>query len=114
VEGTGYTVASEPFEVTAASLDATTSTNGDVVDLDVAYLAPGGFRLLDLQVDSNGRVPLRSETLAAEVRLGNGDSEMLSVALTDGLGQLTLPSGGSPIQDVVLTDRFGNTTTFVP
>lgn len=113
IEGTGYSLTSEPFEVVPATLDVAATRNGDVVDLDVAYLSPQGFRLLDLEARSNRRVPLRVGPLSAEVRRDDDSTEAIEVTIADGLGQLTIPAG-NPVVDVVLTDRFGNTATIVP
>ncbi len=49
VTGTGYTVASRPFEVASGPVSVTASVAGLAVDIGAGYAAPEGWRLLDLE-----------------------------------------------------------------
>ncbi len=110
VEGTGYELTSDPFEVTPAELVAERAMEGAALRLALRYPAPStGYRLLDLQVRSNGPVPLRSVPVTLVERSTGGPDRVVE-ATTDASGAvLHTPEAGATSLEV--RDRFGNTVT---
>lgn len=103
VEGPGFELTSDPFEVLPRALDATATAAGADLQIAVAITAPDhGFRLLDLEARSNGRVPLRSQALT--VTVDGGAPQMLT---TDEGGTVTVP-GAAGATAVRVEDAFGN------
>jgi hypothetical protein len=99
VEGTGYMVNSAPFEVVAGSLDVELRRDGDALSLRATRRLAQGYRLLDLQVPSNGPVPLRDARVSLTVTLADGGMRMLERAL-DGDGRVRLTSTDVPAAQV--------------
>jgi neutral ceramidase len=107
VEGTGYEVASEPFEVTPAVLQAERAAEGAAVRIALRYPAPTtGYRLLDLETLSNAPVPLRSAPVTVvELRGGVPDRTVELATDANGVVVHTPAEGVSALR---VTDRFGN------
>lgn len=99
VEGTGYTVNSAPFEVVAGSLDVELRREGDALAVRATRRLPQGYRLLDLEVPSNGPVPLRDARVTLTVTLADGSARTLERAL-DGDGRVRLAPTDAPAAQV--------------
>ena len=115
VTGTGYTVASRPFEVASGPVSVTASVAGLAVDIGAGYAAPEGWRLLDLEGSSNQLVALRRGPIAVVLEYDAGpDDSFPEVKLTGpGRAQVTARAGATVVQ-VRVTDRFGNTGSAAP
>ena len=113
--GTGYTVASRPFDVVAGPVSVAATTSGRAVTIDAGYAAPEGWRLLDLEGASNQLVVLRRGPVAVVLEYDAGpDDSFPEVALTaPGRAQVTARAGATVVQ-VRVTDRFGNTGSAAP
>lgn len=108
VEGTGYTVRSEPFTVEGAELLLMAEDVGSDLRLTVQYSPPfDGYRLLDLSARSNGRLPVRDAPIAVII----DDGEPVD-AVTDSNGVVTI-SGAAGARRIVVNEtapsRVGNT-----
>jgi neutral ceramidase len=104
VEGTGYELASVPFEVVAGAIALDATVTGARAEIRATYHAPDGFRLLDLAVNANDPAPLRDEIVRVEV-IGATTREL--DATLDGDGRATIDVGGAATR-IRVTDRFGN------
>lgn len=107
VEGPGYELVSDAFEVVPAELSVTSAASGGDLEVTVGFEAPTGFRLLDLEARSNRFVPLRDATVTVSV---DGAEETLE---TGADGTLTI-AGGASASAITITDEFGNTATLSP
>jgi neutral ceramidase len=101
VEGTGYELTSDPFEVVAGAIAVDATVTGTSAELRATYHAPDGFRLLDLAVNANDAAPLRNEVVRVEL---DGGTELEATLDADGRATIAIGSATS----VRLTDRFGN------
>ncbi|MBT8494644.1 MAG: neutral/alkaline non-lysosomal ceramidase N-terminal domain-containing protein [Deltaproteobacteria bacterium] len=112
VEGSGYQLDSQPFEVTTAVLRVGASLAGSSLSISGGLLAPKGYRAIDLVARSNERVPLRSQTVTVSVVVG-GDTLVFNDVVLDGSGNASVDLGGQAgsAQSVTITDRFGNAGT---
>ncbi len=113
-EGPGFSLASDPFTVTAGTLALTTTSAAGGVTLAVAYDATGGFRLLDDEVPSNGKIPARARAVTLQFANGAGDLAPAETATTaaDGTLALAVPTGATR---VTVRDAAGNEgTTALP
>lgn len=108
VEGPTYELVSDPFEVTPATLVASSSPAGADLSVTLGVENTNGFRLLDLEARSNQLVPRRN----AEITVVVDGGEALTIT-TAADGSLTVP-GAASATSVVLTDAFGNTATVTP
>jgi neutral ceramidase len=113
IEGTGYMVDSDPFEVTAGALAVTATRAAATLRVSVGYNAPTGWRLLDLETDSNTLVPLRAGEVTVALTLADGTTRTLTAQRTDAMGQLTIADAAS-VRTVRVTDRHGNAGTATP
>lgn len=108
VEGTGYTVDSAPFEVTAGPIDARASLDGATVAIEARYQPREGWRLLDLEGPADRDVPVLAGPLEVVLEREGGATETLSAPLTGpGLARVT-PGAGARVTRVTVRDRFGN------
>lgn len=107
VEGKGWALDSDPFQVVPGGLDVTaTRANGNIA-IGVRWHAPKGWRLLDMSLMSNQPVPVRDQQVRVEVR-GAANAVLSSTTpTTSGTGAVTVsdPAGS---QSVRVVDRFGN------
>jgi neutral ceramidase len=113
VQGTGYTVDSNAFDVVAGSIEATMTVSGTMVALDVGYHAADGWRLLDMQANSNQRVPLRGNTVDVELTLMNGMTRSFTAVAVTNDGHVTVDAGADAamVASARVTDRFANVGT---
>ena len=109
VEGTGYTLNSNPFDVVTTVLGVSASLNGANLTVTASVEAPKGYRLLDLSVPSNGVVPLRSQDVTVTVAI-NGNSPQVHEVALNANGSVTVDLGGQAgsATSVTVEDRFGN------
>ena len=112
IEGPGYELTSDPFEVVAAELSMTATPAGADLGVTVGYDAPNGYRLLDLASLSNRFVPIRSATMTVTVATGSGPDRVETID-TDGDGNLTV-TGVSGATQITIADRFGNQAIYTP
>ncbi|HLL23297.1 MAG TPA: hypothetical protein VK427_14265, partial [Kofleriaceae bacterium] len=110
VEGNGWTLSSNAFEVVAGgvAIGTVTRANGNI-RTPVAWHAPKGWRLMDMMLRSNQPVPVRSQTVTVTL-LNNTVALSSEVVTTDAQGVATVTNNAAATA-VRITDRFGNTTT---
>jgi hypothetical protein len=113
VQGTGYTVDSNAFDVTAGALETTMTVTGTSIGLDVGYHAADGWRLLDLTANSNQRVPLRVGPVDVELTLTNAMTRSFTAVAISSDGHVTVDAGADAamVASARVTDRFGNVGT---
>ncbi|MSP63934.1 MAG: hypothetical protein EXR72_27045 [Myxococcales bacterium] len=114
VEGTGYSVDSAPFEVIAAPLTVAAKIAGKKVEIDLAIDGKGGFRLLDLEAKSDGKVPLRKGPVTVDLALADGQTMRVENVVVDGAGHASVDEPGAAVKEVKVTDRFGNSGSAKP
>ncbi len=108
VTGTGYTLASQPFDVVAGPMSVTAMVTAGDVSVSVAYEATAGFRMLALEGLSNARLPLASAPITVELVYGSGPSVTLDASTTlAGTARVTPPTL-SGLTAVTVRDRHGN------
>jgi len=110
VEGAGYALDSDPFDVVSAVLRVDAIVNGQSVVVGASVADPKGYRLLDMAVPSNGVVPLRSQTVSVTVAIDGGPALSFPSVALDANGAATIDLGGqaSSATQVSVEDRFGN------
>jgi hypothetical protein len=108
VDGSSWTLDSDPFQVVQGGLTATAARTS-TIDITVNWHAPKGFRLMDMNLMSNQPVPVRSQSVT--VALFDSGNTQLSTATvsTDASGKVSVANNGSATS-VHVTDAFGNTT----
>ncbi len=102
----GYTLDSDPFEVTPATIDVTASYAGGMLTGTAMFHAENGFRLLHPRMPSNQPVPANGTVTLTIERSTPGPAETIDVAL-DGSGAFSVATDGD-IVSVTVVDRFGN------
>lgn len=108
VEGSGgYTVDSRPFTVEAGALSVAMAEQNGMRVLQVGYEARDGWRLLDEQVNSNRRVPLRRGPVSLTFTLEGGTTSTLAGRAVSNNGEVmvVIPPGATRLR---VTDRHGN------
>jgi hypothetical protein len=113
VVGDGWTLDSAPFEVIEGGVELTGSRAGTVLTATVRLHAAKGFRLLDLNADSNRPVPLRSQDVTVDLLNGGGATIDTRVVTTSADGAISFddPDVATAVS-VRVVDRFGNPATF--
>jgi neutral ceramidase len=113
VQGTGYTVDSNAFDVVAGSLETTMTVTGTMVAFDVGYHAADGWRLLDLHANSNQLVPMRVGPVDVQLTLSNGMTRSFMAVAVNSDGHVTVDAGADAaiVASARVTDRFGNVGT---
>jgi hypothetical protein len=111
VAGDGWTLDSNAFDVTAGNLTVAASRAGNVVTVASNWHAPKGYRLLDMNQNSNVPVPLRTQ--AVTIRAYATGDVLVGTAqtlTTDAAGRVTFDYGvaASTIVRVDVTDAFMN------
>jgi neutral ceramidase len=107
VEGSGWTLDSDPFQVVAGGLTATATRSNGQIHVAVKWHAPKGWRLLDMALMSNQPIPVRSQQVTIELRTGSG-SLSGSSPNTDASGNVDVTDNGAATV-VRVTDQYGNT-----
>lgn len=112
IEGTGYELASRPFQVVPAALAVDTELAGDQLTVTAHYDAPQGWRLLAMDGLSNRPVPVAAGPLAVEILYMGGASETIAAELA-APGTATVTVAGD-VSEVRVTDPWGNTGLVTP
>ena len=110
VQGAGFEITSDPFEVVATDLGVSASRNGSAIEATITVDAPDGFRLLSLEGNSNRPVPVAGGTADVTLTRSTGpDLEFSDVPIT-AAGRVSVDAGGDAanVTGVTVTDRFGN------
>ncbi len=108
VEGDGWSLDSDPFAVVPGGANAAiSSVVGTVVNAQLHWEAPRGWRAMDMNLPSNRPVPVRSQ--AVTVRCYDGLALVATLATsTDTNGNLTVDPGAT-ITRIEIDDAYGNT-----
>jgi neutral ceramidase len=111
VEGHGWTLDSDPFEVVAGGvvLASPQRTGGDV-RVTVDWFAPKGWRLMDMNLKSNQPVPVRSQPVTVELLAADDNVLATATPSTDANGVAQIADVATSAK-VRVTDRFGNVAT---
>ena len=109
VEGKGWSLDSDPFEVVGGGLSVTAARAGGNITTNVRWHAPKGWRLLDMSLMSNQPIPVRSQQVTVEVRSAANAVLSTQTPTTDAGGVVSVPdvTGATNLRVV---DRFGNAT----
>ncbi|NVB85174.1 MAG: hypothetical protein HOV81_42805 [Kofleriaceae bacterium] len=109
VEGKGWTLDSEPFDVVGGGLTMTASRAANTIHSVVKMNAPKGWRLLDMDLKSNQPIPLKNQEVTVQVRSG---VQILSTttATTDANGAIDVLDNPQA-NNVKIIDRFANATS---
>lgn len=111
VEGDGWTLASEPFEVVAGGLELGGAARAlGTIQASVKLHAPQGWRLLDLALPSNQPVPVRDQEVTLTL-LDAGGGALSSVQVTTSASGVAQVPDDAAAASVRITDRFGNEAT---
>ena len=113
IEGTGYTLDSDAFTVAPATLSLSATRSGSSVNVTVGYEARDGWRLLDMNANSNRLVPLRESTVDLTLMLTGGMTRTLVAQRTDAMGRVTV-SDAAMVSSIRVTDRHGNSGAVTP
>ncbi|HSD85963.1 MAG TPA: hypothetical protein VLB44_00555 [Kofleriaceae bacterium] len=108
VEGQGWMLDSDPFEVVAGGLSATSSRVGSTIHTQVRWHAPKGWRLMDMSLMSNQPIPVKTQQVTVELRSASATLST-TTANTDASGNIDVLDNAAATL-VRVTDRFGNTT----
>jgi hypothetical protein len=113
VEGTGYSVDSDAFEVVPATLTGSASRAGTTLSLSgLGYPEVAkGWRMIDRRTRPGQAAPLRGGTVRVQLRAGGmplGAEQDATVS--DGNASLTAGEVATA-DSALVTDRFGNTVT---
>jgi neutral ceramidase len=107
VEGDAFELASDAFEVVPAALEVRATLASGEVQLAVSLHAPQGYRLMDLELASNGPIPLRSQALEVTLIHASGPDSNMSVMTTDA-GVVTIPASMEAPVEIRVRDAHGN------
>lgn len=108
VEGQGYALDSQPFEVVPAVLTVNATLEDGHVVIETALDPRGGFRLLDPVRPSNGLLPLQSGSLSIEVQLDGGGSVETTAEIFEGLARVPWSDAQGTPTEVRVRDGVGN------
>ncbi len=111
VEGDGYSLDSDPFEVVPATLEVAATRAGTDIAATASYHAPDGWRLLSTSGSSNQPVPVSTGPLTVELVLSGGGTRTFADLTPSAEGGVTVDAGtdAADATAVRVTDRFGNT-----
>jgi neutral ceramidase len=106
-EGPGFTLASAPFAVGAASLRLSPTRSASGASITVSFDATGGFRLLDDEVPSDGLVPARARSVTVQFANASGSVGAPLSATTSAAGVVDAPVPAGATR-VTVRDAAGN------
>ncbi len=111
--GANFDITSDAFEVTPTPLVVSSSRLDNDVRASVRLDASRGYRLLDLDTDSNVPVPLRDGLFRVVLTRGAGANLTFDDVAISSSGVLTVDAGNNSgtYTDVVVTDASGNSGT---
>ena len=112
VEGTGYTLDSDPFEVVSGVLSVSATIAAGALTITASYDAPEGFRLLAMDGLSNRPVPVALGPLGVEVVHAGGAVESFAAALAGPGLVVVTPASVNDVVEVRVADRFGKGGAF--
>ena len=107
VEGNGWALDSSPFEVIQGGLAPSAARVSTSVRTTVRWHAPKGWRLMDMSLQSNQAVPVRSQLVKIELLQGTNVLDTFNSVTTDANGVVDVQNNASA-DKVRVTDRFGN------
>ncbi len=110
VEGSGWTLDSQPFTVVAGGLMTSGTRSGSSINVTAKWNAPKGWRLMDIFAMSNQPVPLRSQSITVKLLDSGGATLSTSIVNLDVNGAGTVTNNSSAAT-VSATDAFGNPAT---
>ena len=113
VETPDFTIFSDPFEVVPATLSVTAALSGTEITATSRVHADKGWRLMHMDLDSNGPVPVRNGTFSVSLALSGGGTLDFTDVAGNGGGAITVDAGAEAanVISVTVTDAFGNTGT---
>jgi neutral ceramidase len=106
-EGPGFTLASTPFSVGAATLRVAPTPSATGASITVSFDATGGYRLLDDEVPSNGLVPARARSVTVQFASASGNVGAPVTATTSATGVVNVPVPSGATR-VTVRDAAGN------
>ena len=109
VEGSTWTLDSQPFQVVAGGLVPTAVRSG-TINVTATWFAPKGWRLMDMNLMSNQPVPIRTQQITVDLLDGSNTVLATSQPTTDANGAVSVANNALATQ-VRVTDRFGNVAT---
>ncbi len=111
VEGDGWMLDSNPFEVVAGTLESSATRTGNVIDVFANWHAPRGWRLLDVASPSNVPVPLRTQQVTVTAFAGAVQVGVPQTVTTDNAGRASADFGAAAatVTRVEVRDVSGNT-----
>jgi hypothetical protein len=110
VEGSGWTIDSDPFAVVPGGTTATVQRTGGMIRATALWHAPKGWRLMDLSLMSNQPVPIRGQQVTVAL-LGAADAVLASSTITTDASGVAQVADNALALKVRVTDRFGNVAT---
>lgn len=108
VEGTGYALDSEPFEVVPGTIEVSATREGDAIAVQARMQPIEGWRLLRMEGLSNRDVPIESGPLSVTIEYESGEPETVEVPLSGPGTASVTPTGSGTVTRVVVRDRYGN------
>jgi neutral ceramidase len=110
IEGDGWTLDSQSFQVQTGELTVSASRTGNNVTVASNWHAPKGYRLLHMQLPSNVPVPLANQQIRLQAVAGAVPVGGLQTVTTDAQGRVTIDYGAAAatITRVDLVDAFDN------
>lgn len=110
VEGSGWTLDSQPFEVTEGTMAATATRTGTTIAVTAGYEARDGWRLIDERGPQNRRVPLRRGPLRVTFEFDAGAPREETTMTLDAMGGASFDLGmqADRVRRVIVRDRFNN------
>ncbi len=109
VEGASWSLDSSPFEVIPGGLTATAARVSTNIHTMVNWYAPKGWRLMDMSLQSNQPIPVRSQSVKIELLQSNVVIDTFPSVATDANGGVDL-ANNALADSVRVTDRFSNVT----
>ncbi|HTR51719.1 MAG TPA: neutral/alkaline non-lysosomal ceramidase N-terminal domain-containing protein [Kofleriaceae bacterium] len=110
VDGNNWSLDSNPFQVVPGGLGATATRGSGTIAVAPTWFAPKGWRLLDMNLNSNQPVPVRDQAITVTLLGTGGTTLSTSTPTSDDNGNVTVTDDPSAVMAKV-TDRFGNTIT---
>ncbi len=110
VEGSTWSLDSQPFAVVPGGVVITPSRSGGMIKTYVTWHAPKGWRLMDMAMNSNQPVPIRSQAVTVDLLGTTGSTLSTTTVNTDSSGNVLVPDNAQAMM-VRITDRFGNVAT---
>mgnify|MGYP000908327662 CR=1 FL=1 len=110
VEGDGWTLTSNAFDVVPGTLDATVMRAAGNLQISAALWAPKGWHYLDEQLPSNQPVPLRSQQLTIVQKDAGGATVATTQVAANNNGVASVAAAVGAVT-VLISDKFGNTVS---